>query len=582
MINKILVFSLTCLLEFIAYSQSINVHPRVLELENKIHNDASELIKTRFPNMPFLITIKIEPLRRTISGNTNNIYESLPFLSIADPIIDEWDDPNKTLNELFLRVKSIRININLPDKISDTDILELKELLFASLNLIPGRDKIECIRKPWKLIYENENKIWKQEYYVLIPTAFIILLIFFAIFKHLANSIIYSLKSLPQQSATTNINPINSQSLNLNKGSNSTTLEGDIKFNDPLKIKEHFAETVNILEKDQSFPNLEDMIKLDTIAEQNPDMLGAIVKEFSLGMQKKLFSYSNHTNWMQGLIEPGTLNIKSLEIIIRLSKNRIKIDNYKWEEILILCWRLNADLIIFLHDIPENEAKNILKALPSNISIPYGKKVFPGSWGELLNIDKDIYIPDESTIEKYKQKILNIRPLNNYDTLTKYKHQKELLKYLRIADINEEQDIYTASGEDSIIHKIRPPFYKVFEKQEPDILKKLVSQFSIQEWAYALFNTPRDLRRNIEYLFTDKQKFLLIETFKTLDKQNINKEEIGIIRELIAQKLYMLSKEVQINHNLKESEKSNQDNSNITNNNNETYNVKEDNINAAA
>src|SRR5690606_28856199 len=133
-----------------ASAQEIVQHPRVAELEDHLKQVSATLIKTRFPDLPFVVSVIVDPLRRTPMVESGS--DVLPWVSLQhEELLDEWDDPNSTLYELQNRVTRIQVEINVPLQISDTEIAEMREALVKNLRLIPARDLIVVERKEWSL-----------------------------------------------------------------------------------------------------------------------------------------------------------------------------------------------------------------------------------------------------------------------------------------------------------------------------------------------------------------------------------------------------------------------------------------------
>jgi len=125
-------------------------------------------------------------------------------------------------------------------------------------------------------------------------------------------------------------------------------------------------------------------------------------------------------------------------------------------------------------------------------------------------------------------------PLTLHSDLQAYKKDKELIRYLYIASVEEERDIYEASPENASIKKMRPPFYMIFDASEDDIAS-IVQHFNIEDLALALFDTPRDWRAKIEKQMDEKEKFLYYEYLKQFDRAKPKREEIGSVRMSVAQ-----------------------------------------------
>jgi hypothetical protein len=102
-----------------------------------------------------------------------------------------------------------------------------------------------------------------------------------------------------------------------------------------------------------------------------------------------------------------------------------------------------------------------------------------------------------------------------------------------IADPVEEKEVYLASPSQSVIHHMRPPFYKAFELSSEE-LDLIVPKVSLDDWSLALFNTNRASRREIEKKFTDKQKFVFIEKLRKFDQNPPDKLRVGAARERLA------------------------------------------------
>ena len=129
-------------------SQAEPKNPKVAEIENYLTNSISYL-KGRFQIL--LFNVKVTPLRRQVdTSRSDENTEGLPFFAEQKiDIRDEWDDPSKSIFELIPRIQAINIKILLPDTVKDDDLNEMRENLFANLDLIEGRDRIVFERKVW-------------------------------------------------------------------------------------------------------------------------------------------------------------------------------------------------------------------------------------------------------------------------------------------------------------------------------------------------------------------------------------------------------------------------------------------------
>ena len=132
-------------------SQAEPKNPKVAEIENYLTNEGISYLKGRFPNIPVLFNVKVTPLRRQVdTSRSDENTEGLPFFAEQKiDVRDEWDDPSKSIFELIPRIQAINIKILLPDTVKDDDLNEMRENLFANLDLIEGRDRIVFERKVW-------------------------------------------------------------------------------------------------------------------------------------------------------------------------------------------------------------------------------------------------------------------------------------------------------------------------------------------------------------------------------------------------------------------------------------------------
>ncbi len=58
---RIFILGLCLLMTGTAFAQEIMKHPRVVELEDGLKNSAADYIKARFPESPFMVTVKVDP-----------------------------------------------------------------------------------------------------------------------------------------------------------------------------------------------------------------------------------------------------------------------------------------------------------------------------------------------------------------------------------------------------------------------------------------------------------------------------------------------------------------------------------------
>jgi hypothetical protein len=309
---------------------------------------------------------------------------------------------------------------------------------------------------------------------------------------------------------------------------------GDLKFSDPIRLKELATRLIDSLVAQKSFPNLRQMIALDQLGRRNAPALGALLTEFPLEARKKAFSLSSGPSWLEALYSPGTMTMEALDALQTLHQQTKDIKSPAWEMLLILVWRLGDKTDGFFKGINQPKAFAILNELPKSVSIHAGRRSFPGNWGSLLDPSFKTVSLGEGDIKDLTETALNLQPLSDIESLNRYREQIELLEYIKLADPREEREIYGACPPDSMIHKIRKPFYPVFEQSE-DQIKLLIKSVPFDQWAIAFFNISRSERKIIEAQFSEKQCYLLSQRLKQLDAHPPDREGIEAARNQIAE-----------------------------------------------
>ncbi|MCB0391397.1 MAG: hypothetical protein KDD58_08900 [Bdellovibrionales bacterium] len=526
----------------VIFTHAEDKHPRVAELEDKFKSDAMDYLEARFPGLPFSVSVSIDPLRRSFGSNYNIKGEKLPFYALEEEEIqDEWDDPTVTLYSLSNRVKKIKLTIQVPSGIKDEELADIKTNLSQILRLIPARDDIEVVKREW-------NVFPKLKWYLAIglSSIFALLMGLFFISYISVRRVTKSLESI--QANTTSGSgmgnmPASMPNIDLDKmTSKSQGPSGDIKFNDPIKIREVLDTRVaELVANKKDILRLENLILFDKFAQENPRAFGSLFLLFPTELKRMLFAYSNGKHWMEALTEPGEMNMKCLEIMEELG--HVKTTDFRefWEKLLIQVWRLDSDFnaVSFLKIIDMQSSLTILAGMPKFISLRLGREVFPGNWATLLDSTYKFKKLSEKECEELYKQSLEMKPLAKLEDLDVFKKDRELIKFLKTADIRTEKEVYSAVPKDSMLHMLRPPFYVVFE-QEDVVLKKLVQQYSIMEWAVALFNVPRDQRFKIENLFDEKEKIFYLEMLKGLDKNRPDPNKQGELRSRIANDVTMV------------------------------------------
>ncbi|MCB0357220.1 MAG: hypothetical protein KDD40_09440, partial [Bdellovibrionales bacterium] len=451
-----------------------------------------------------------------------------------EEIRDEWDDPTITLYSLSNRVKKIKLIIQVPAGIHDEELADIKSNISEILRLIPARDEIEVVKREW-------NIFPKLKWYLGIGllSIFALLMGLFAISFMSVRKVTQSLENIQSNSSSGSSSANLSSSMsnvNLDMQKNKPNSSGDIQFNDPIRIREVLDGRIQDLVTNKiDILRLENLILFDKFANENPRAFGALFLLFPTELKRELFAFSTGKHWMEALTEHGEMTMKCLEILEELGHVKTTEFRANWEKLLIQVWRLDNDLeaVNFLKQIDNQSALSILSGMPKFISLRLGREVFPGNWATLLDSTYKFKKLNEKECEELFNKTLEIKPLAKLEDLDVYRKDRELIHFLKTADIRTEKEVYSAVPRDSMLHMLRPPFYLLFE-QEEDVIKKLVQQYSILEWAIALFNVPRDQRKLVEHHFEEKEKIFYFEMLKGLDKNRPNPDYQGEVRTRIA------------------------------------------------
>ncbi|MCB9024685.1 MAG: hypothetical protein H6625_00070 [Bdellovibrionaceae bacterium] len=534
--KKLFLFVLISIISFVSIAEE--KHPRVAELEDKYKGDTMKYLEARFPGLPFSVSVSIEPLRRTFGTPYNVKGENLPFYAVEEEEIrDEWDDPTITLYSLSNRVKRIQLTIQVPSDIKDEELADIKNNLGQILRLIPARDEVEIVKREWNLFP-------KLKWYLTLGISSILAFLFglfiisYLSVKRVTRTLEKIQTSNNSRSSGGNFTPpslsLRNESANQNSGQS-----GDIRFNDPIKIREVLDGRIEDLVKHrQDFLRLENMILLDKFASENPKAFGALFVLFPVELKRELFAYSSGPHWLEALTEPGEINMKCLEILEELGHVKTTQFRASLQKLIIQVWRLDCDhsAIVFLKNIESQSALSILSEMPKFISIPLAREVFPGNWATLLDSTYKFKELSDKECEVLFEKSLERKNLAKLEDLDVYKKDRELVKFLRTVDIRTEREVYNAIAHDSMLHMLRPPFYIIFE-QEKHILENIIPRFTVSDWAVALFNVPRDERKIIEAYFEAREKVFYLEMLQGLDKNRPSPELQGDIRTQIAKLL---------------------------------------------
>lgn len=398
-------------MEQAVYSQS--KHPRVVEVENLLSDQAYKFLRGRFPKEPVIATVQIEPLRRQLSGN-NNQAENLPYGNVNQfTIQDEWDDPNRSPEELLSRIQRAYVRIRLPKYIGDDEINQMRDDLFSYLNLIPARDRIEFERTTFKAGDDEQGFVQRYETSLLViasVVALVLILVLVLSIRSAADRIAKSFKGAGDSKSGGNTAPPpvtipTAQALETKGG--AIGQGDDVAFNDRLSLRNDLRLVIRRLLKQKNFPCLKDMIEFHQLAIDDPQILGAILREFPLSWQEKLFSLSPGKQWLPAFHAKTQLDPRCYEFMEEISRNIRDDLSPSWEDALVSVWRLERKMVTLFKGMERDDVFKILHAMPLDISLSIGRDVFPGAWATLLDAGvKKEKISDEATLNFVKNKAL--------------------------------------------------------------------------------------------------------------------------------------------------------------------------------
>jgi hypothetical protein len=536
--KRIILIILVTLMNFtLAFGQqnSFYKHPKVIEVEMEMTKEANSFLQQRLPNEQIYVQVDIEPLRR----NNGEKSEQLPYFYSEDEVSDEWDALDTPTVILLSRIKKANLRVEIPTTVSELEASDLKEKLYQHLKLIPGRDLINIERKNPATRVNNSSKDLTTYYFIAGMT----LVVLAGLFVIIRFGIKGNVTSGTSQSTATNA-PSAAPAMPMRSNSGSKTnisstglinskVNGDINFKDSIRAADMLKEKLHGVVNSPIFPLLSDMLILEELATKSLSSFGAFVFEMPRKHQQKIFFRSRSDKWFQGYIEAASVDMECFLAVEKMLRNRTAQGSEKWEELLVQVWRLGEESHMFLKQIPSDDAFAILAHLPKSISVPTAKKAFPGGWAKILEIREVHPIEDEMKVEDYVERTLQLKPYFSFKSIDDYKKDIELVEYLRVASVKDEEEIYESLSFDSHVWNIRPPFYKVL-RAEDESFKEFFTQYDLNDWAISVINSPREMSQVIYRVLDDKKKYIFRNLLKALDEQGFEAKDQIAIREEMA------------------------------------------------
>jgi hypothetical protein len=304
-------------------------------------------------------------------------------------------------------------------------------------------------------------------------------------------------------------------------------------------VQELTLRLIDSLLKTKAFPTLADMLMLDEFGRQNPGQLGAVLAEFPVAVQQTVFGMSSNDIWLEAFHRPASLELKCLELLNTMSHNVRDEKSMAWETLLINIWRLDDQLPDYVRWMDAEQAFTVLSDLPKSMSIHVARSVFPGNWARLLDAQFRRATIGPEEIVRLSEMALRTKPLREFSVIKAYKKDLELIAYLDKASTSEEREIYVIAAPDSLIRKLRRPFYPLFE-QKPEMIRELMGLISMDHWQLALFNVTHNERRIVVQNLTEKQRYLFVQKMKQFDNNPPDAAAVAAARNHIANVLYNL------------------------------------------
>lgn len=529
------------------YAQDELALSRVREVEIALKSDISEFVEKYVPSNSFSVQVKIDPLRRSSSEKN---YKVLPYYEDQDITQEEWDDPNSSYFVLINRVRSIKVDIIFDTSYSLKNEPEFRELILKSFNLVPGRDSVEFKLSSFKPFEKNINFKEINWTYVLIGLFIISFsILFFFFFSKLVNlstkgiAELENSKSVQQNAGSVNNDGIQLSS-SLERGNRARLKQGsintdDFAFTDSLRLGELVTEKIKLLYSENYFVRLSDMIVLDNLAKEDPSGFCYLLSQFSSTLKNYIYSNGKDLEWVKAFTARGSVTKNVLAVIEQLlyAKNESK-SNQKFEELLIVSWRLQGQLDSLIKSLAKDEAKCILYHLPRSLSLDVARNVFPGDWAFLFS-EQEIKFKkmNDIRLQEIISKAISIKARYDENLVITFKHQEELLIYLHGCSPEVERDIYLSYQGTPALNEMRKPFYVFFEMDRA-IKEKVFKRLDLKTWALACFNVSREYRSRVDELMNDKELYIFKSILTDLDKLRPSTDVVAEARSLVANLVY--------------------------------------------
>jgi len=488
---------------------------RVIEIEDYYSNKVSDFIKSRYPRVAFSISIKA--IVEEEANNRNQKQEALvlPYMDgLESKAVGFWERKDIPLGTLISYVKSISVKIDIDRNFTVEEIQQFKSEVSEYLKLSDVYDRLEINQRQWQSPWSIENS---GNQLVLIMIGILLLaVVFFAVFQSGIRSLVKGLaqplseigKSAESVANTaTAVRPVSSNPQSGYGGSTSQLLDG-----------QNSKQIVSEIKKMSPFignPTPDLIRKIEKLGAEDPQAMGALLKEVEIEDLKSLVSWGRGDWWRQAITQPGSLSENSFRFFNEIStlsrKSQLlpnKSENDDFQKVIA---RLSIkEFGQLLDGCSFEQAEPILRLTPQEVRVSVGKYLYPGQWAQLLKETgkgkTSVLLADVK--KKFSEKALNICPLIESQLIEQYFEDAEMVSFLDHNSTKDEREVYRALDEKSWIKQNRRPFYSILQESK-DLLEKLVSETHLDQWALAFTSCDSDEYDRLLELFTERQKFLL-------------------------------------------------------------------------
>lgn len=518
---------------------------RVAEIEEYFVAKATNILKTRFPDKPFIVLANIDTgdekrgRREPADSRRGTKNTRLPYLEIDEEDPEIWDRTDIPLATLINHVKKIQLKIQIDSSLTEAEIKELQENLISQLNLDASTDGIEITKMDWTAP-ERSRKIWVG---VGLSAAFIIFLFgaLWFVSRLSVGSLVKGLsKPIAEIGKTTQAFANNALNMVSDKQYSEKSEERDHQnsHSEQLDLGANLLEirksALELLSRNRDLlahPDAEVMDFIERRGSENPAQMGAILAELSDSELKTLFKYGTGVWWFVALAQPQPMAPTALTILNELDRLRLRRhfaegDGVKTSdeirEASLLFGRLGPELLTqVLTGLPLEKSEAILDRLPRELALAAAKKLYPGQWATLLDNKRKSKPIDLKILEQLEEKARQALPLREEDMIKSFFAELDLVRFLDAASPRDEKDFYMVLPQDSRIRTERKPFYEIFEA--PVEVKKLMgSDLSPREWAYALTGCESSETTSLITGFSQRLAFLIKEEVAKIGTEKVD------------------------------------------------------------